>query len=242
MEEVAYDIIYDLENTHWWYRVRRELVNKILSGEVSRRKAPLKILDVGCGTGLLMKEMQKFGPVDGVDFSERAIAYCKERGLSPRLGSAEALPYGDNSFDAAIFFDVMEHLENDAQACGEVYRVLAPGGMVLVSVPAFMFLWSITDIVSQHYRRYTRKQVVARLKDAGFEVAYASYFNTILFLPIAAVRLLVRLLHIPMKSENTVGGPLTNLLLYRIFSLEARMLPRVRFPFGVSVLCIAYKK
>ena len=241
MKDVAYDIIYEHESTHWWYRVRRHIVGSILRTKAQKYSRPLNILDIGCGTGLLMKEMGRYGQVEGVDISERAVAYCKQRGLSPVVGSADALPFKDNTFDIAVILDVLEHLPDDKKGCEELYRVLAQGGSAVIAVPAFMFLWSVTDEVSNHYRRYTKKEIIACLKTAGFSIERATYFNTFLFLPILAVRSAVRLFRIPMKSENTVGGPLINTSLYSIFSAESKLLPYVNYPFGVSILIIASK-
>lgn len=243
MKEEMYDIMYQTERDHWWYRVRRELVSRLL-GQIQEKRSgtPLHILDVGCGTGLLMQEMQQFGQVEGVDMSERAVAYCRERGLNPVVGSADHLPFSDGSFDVVVMLDVLEHLEDDSAGAREVNRVLRPGGVAIIAAPAFMFLWGVTDEISRHYRRYTRGSLVRILKGAGLNVVRSTYFNTLLFLPIAAVRILVRVFRIPVKSENTMGGAWINKLLYRIFALEPLALRIMDFPFGVSILAIVSKK
>lgn len=242
MQEETYDIIYKTELNHWWYRVRRKLVAKIVASYLQGRSQKLEILDVGCGTGGLMRELRQFGDVSGVDVSPRAVAYCKERGLeNVSLGDAANLPYPDGSFDIVVILDVLEHLKNDGVGIREIKRVLTHGGMAIITVPAFIFLWGVTDVVSHHYRRYTRAQIKDQIRAAGLCVRYASYFNTFLFPAIATVRLIARLLRLPMKSEISIGGWLGNKIFFWIFYLESLMVPTASFPFGVSVLILAEK-
>jgi SAM-dependent methyltransferase len=192
---------------------------------------------------LLLDEIGQFGKASGIDMSSRAIEYCKERGLNDvSVGDATVLQYPDASFDAIIILDVIEHIEDDAAACRELARVLKPGGIVIIMVPAFMFLWGVTDVLSHHYRRYTKREIVARVKGANLSIARATYFNTFLFPLIALVRVTVRLLKIPVTSESEMGGSLGNAILYAIFRLESLALKYMNFPFGVSVLLVAIKK
>ncbi len=241
MQDVMYDIMYQTERNHWWYRVRRELVAELLAPIRQKKGKPLQVLDIGCGTGLLMQELRQFGEVHGVDASERAIAYCKERGLSPSIGSAERLPFPGASFDVIVMLDVLEHLKDDDTGAHEVHRILRKDGVAIITVPAFRFLWGVTDRISNHYRRYTRAELVRVLEASGLKVERATYFNTLLFPAIATFRLLVRFFRIPVKSENTIGGAWINKVLYRIFALELKALQRFNFPFGVSVLAVTSK-
>lgn len=241
MQDVMYDIMYQTERTQWWYRVRRELVAELMAPIREKKGHSLRILDIGCGTGLLMRELQQFGEVRGVDVSERAVAYCKERGLNPVVGSADQLPFPDASFDVVVMLDVLEHLSDDGAGAREVVRVLKGGGTAIIAVPAFRFLWGVTDEISNHHRRYTKPELLRVLTGAGLTVHRATYFNTFLFPAIAAVRVLVRWLRIPVKSENTMGGSGVNEVLYRIFALELPVLRHLNFPFGVSILAITSK-
>ncbi len=242
MKDSTYDFLYAEEMSHWWYRVRRQLVKKIIRAYAKERNRPLRILDIGCGAGALMRELEEFGEVSGVDISPRAIEYCRGRGLT-HVQEADAvdLPFEDESFDVVVMLDVLEHLKDDAAGSAEVARVLKRGCLAILAVPAFMFLWSITDVVSHHFRRYRRAEIVQRLRDAGLCIQYAGYFNTFLFPAIALVRLAVRLLHIPMKSEQSIEGKLGNEICYHIFFLESRFIPFISFPFGVSILVLAAK-
>ncbi len=245
MKREHYDMMRQTEDFHWWYRVRRALICRLVASYASKRgfEAPLRILDIGCGTGGLFHELQAFGEVKGVDFSERAVAYCRGRGLAGiAVADATALPFKDESFDLVIAMDILEHLKNDAKGCSEIERVLVPGGTAIITVPAFMFLWSVTDVLSEHYRRYTKKGIEGVLKKTGMTVRYSTYFNTFLFPFIAGVRLFVKFFRIPMRSENNVGGKLSNRIFHGIFHLESLLIPHLSFPFGVSILTIVEKK
>lgn len=235
--------MYKSEATNWWYRVRRRMVRRVLCAYKKERGAPLKILDVGCGTGLLLAEMQRYGAVEGVDASPLAVAYCKERGLSNvSVAPAASLPFPDRSFDVVTMLDVLEHLEDDRAGAAEAARVLAPGGIAIITVPAFTFLWGVTDVVSHHYRRYTRPEVRKLVEKAGLRIRYATYFNTLLFPAIALVRLVAKFLRLKPKSEMNMGGSLGNGVFHAVFSLESLFIPSLSFPFGVSILLIAHKE
>jgi ubiquinone/menaquinone biosynthesis C-methylase UbiE len=203
---------------------------------------PVSILDIGCGTGALMKELAVYGTVSGVDFSDTAIAFCRDRGLtSVQKSDVRQLSFAANTFDVVLALDVLEHVPNDAHAISEILRVLKPSGVLIVFVPAFMSLWGITDIISQHYRRYRLPELVALFKNHNTRLLRKSYFNTFLFLPIATIRFVTRICNIHMDSENYVGGTITNSLCYLIFNCERILLRWVTLPFGVSCYVVIQK-
>src|SRR3989344_1275265 len=192
MKPVQYEVVYRTERDHWWYRVRRELAKKLIA-IYAGKGGGLHILDIGCGTGALMTELASLGEVEGVDASEIAIEYCRSRGLTRvRVGSAEALPYPEGTFDIVLALDVLEHVRDDRVAIAEIRRVLKQGGAAVIFVPAFRFLWGAIDELGEHFRRYTLRELRAKLAESGFGVRYSSYFNFFLFLPILFVRKLVR--------------------------------------------------
>ena len=146
---------------------------------------PARILDVGCGTGANLLLLSKYGDAEGVDISDDALSFCRERGLQKvTKGAAEELPYADGLFDLITAFDVVEHLDDDVAGLKEMRRVLRPGGRVLLFVPTFMFLWGLQDDVSNHRRRYRLPELSRILEQAGFEVERTSYANITFFLPI----------------------------------------------------------
>lgn len=242
MEDVHHETIYRTERTHWWYQVRRAMIHDILRKYYPSRPH-LSILDVGCGTGALLQELNQYGTVTGIDFSQKAVDFCKARGnTNVSVGSALSIPHPDNAFDVVLALDVIEHIENDRGAIAELYRVVKPGGIVVIFVPAFMFLWGVTDVRSQHYRRYTKPELRSKLKGQGFRIVRTSYFNTFLFPLIATLRLTVRALGIKMESENELGNPFIDSIFRNIFLFESKLLRHMNMPFGVSTLAISTKK
>lgn len=242
MQNRHHETIYKTEISHFWYKVRRNLTHDLIRKYFPKRN-DLNVLDVGCGTGAVLRELNQYGKVQGLDFSQTAVFFCKERGLvNVEVGSATDIRYEKNTFDLVLVLDILEHIEDDKKAISEIYRVLKPEGIAIIFVPTFMFLWGVTDELSQHFRRYTIKELKNKTRESGFKVIKASYFNTFLFLPIAILRIIVRIFNIKIKSENELGTPRTNKILYKIFNLERKFLSFMNFPFGVSGLIVCQKK
>lgn len=238
-----------MEDVHWWFVGRRRILLEVLDRYLGKGGADhRRILDVGCGTGTMLTHLASYGQAQGVDIDEEAVGYCRERGLvDVRLGSAETLPFEDNSFDLVTALDVVEHLDDDAAALREIRRVLRPGGKVLLTVPAHPFLWGDQDEVNLHKRRYVVREVRDRLDATGFDVLRLTYINALMFAPIAAVRMLRRLEHRlrPQTQAQSdfrypAPGPL-NFLLGWIFAAEAPVVRRFNIPVGVSILALAQK-
>lgn len=240
MQKIHYESIYNVELNHWWYKVRRKLIHDFFNKYMTNK--PLSILDVGCGAGALMKELETYGSVNGVDFSETAVSFCKSRGInSVQISGIESLPFQDSSFDVVLALDVLEHIPDDKKGVREAVRVLKPGGILILFVPAFTFLWGITDVRSQHYRRYNLKQLTDAT-EGHLEILKRSYFNTFLFFPIATVRLLASVFKLDIKDENSMSDGFINNVFYYIFNLERSFLKFMNFPFGVSCCIVAKKR
>src|SRR6266436_1138862 len=243
MEEHTYSIMYEVEEKHWWFAGRRRIIAGFVEN-VCRNlgKQRPKILDVGCGTGANLQMLAHFGAAEGVDVSAAALDFCRARGLvQVKQGAAERLPFADASFDLVTGLDVVEHLDDDIAGLREMCRVLSPDGRAVLFVPAFMFLWGVQDDISHHRRRYTLPELKERLREAGLTIERASYANVTFFVPILIGRVLMRLTGLRPASENniTIGG--LNGLLGRILGAESWWLRRMRFPFGVSIICVARK-
>src|ERR1044071_178359 len=241
MKEHTYPIMFRVEQSHWWYTGRRKILTDFVA-DICRRVTDRRprILDVGCGTGANLLMLSQFGDAEGVDISEDALAFCRERGLANvKLGAAEKLPYDDGTFDLVTALDVVEHLDDDLGGLSEMRRVLRPGGRVLLFVPTFMFLWGVQDDVSHHRRRYRLPELQRVLEQAGFEVERTTYANITFFLPILLMRKLMRLTGIKAESENNINVPAFNGALGRLFGAESWFLRRMNLPFGVSGLCVA---
>jgi len=247
MQQHTYAIMRRVEETHWWFAGRRQIIKSFLERlvadvklENTSKDASLEILDVGCGTGANLEMLSEFGDASGVDISGEALMFCRERGLKKvKQGAAEALPFDDSSFDMVTGLDVVEHLDDDLAGLKEMRRVLRPRGHALVFVPAFMFLWVVHDDISHHRRRYTLDHIRGRMREAGFEVERASYVNISFFTPILVGRLLMRALRIRPESENNITIGSLNGILGKLFGAESLALRYVNFPFGVSIICIA---
>ena len=236
-----YDVESEVENFHWWFVVRRKLLKSILSSINIQKKAIT--LDIGCGTGSNLKALVSAGlDVIGLDQSIYALTLVKEKGdYSLMAGDLNKLPLKTNSVGLIIAMDIFEHLQEDMVGIHESYRVLGEGGILIVTVPAFKFLWGIQDIVTGHKRRYSRREIMNKLKAAGFDILKSSYFNFFLFIPILIARRMIQLLGLKIRSENEVNSPLLNYIFKAVFSLEPYLLKYFSFPIGVSILCIGRK-
>jgi SAM-dependent methyltransferase len=241
MQSHHYPILYQVEESHWWYvgrrRIIRSLIEKICA--TLNNQNP-RILDVGCGTGANLKMLAAYGSTEGVDISQQAVDFCRERGLDlVKLGAAEQLPYDDDSFELVTALDVIEHLDDDVVGLQEMRRVLRRDGRLLLFVPAFMFLWGVQDDVSNHRRRYTLPSLVKAVEAAGFSVEWASYANISFFLPVLVVRSVMRWLGLRAATEYGINISPLNGQFSRLFAAERFLLKRGKIPFGVSAVCIA---
>ena len=237
-----YDVESKVESFHWWFFVRRKLLKFILSSVKLKRNSIT--LDIGCGTGSNLTTLLSTGlyPI-GLDQSIYALTLVKKKGDYPLLaGDLKELPIKTGSIGLIIAMDIFEHLHEDMVGILESYRVLDEGGILIATVPAFKFLWGIQDVVTGHRRRYSRKEIVKKLKEAGFDILKSSYFNFFLFFPILLGRRMIHLLGLKIDSENKINSPMLNFFLKAIFSLEPHILRYYSFPFGVSTFCIAKKR
>jgi SAM-dependent methyltransferase len=233
VEDFVYQQLYDLEDGHWWFRGRRAVLWAMLQ-RVGVPSAP-RLLDAGCGTGRNLAEFQALGgTAAGVDPSPEAIAFCHRRGLhGVREAGLEALPFGDGEFDLILATDVLEHIERDDLAARELRRVAAPAALLMVTVPAYQWLWSHHDDSHHHQRRYTLRALRARLAGAGWRPVLQTYFNSLLLPPIAAVRTLAR--GRDGSDYELTEGPMNRVLELPMRAEAAAIGRGVRFPAGVSI-------
>lgn len=246
MRAEFYRDYFEIEEGHWWFRGRRAIFLRLIDRYLPPADhGERRLLDVGCGSGVMLTRLERYGSATGIESEEEAVRLARTRGIGAvQLAEAPPIPFEDASFDLVTALDVLEHIDDDVALLREINRVLRPGGMLLLSVPAYRFLWGLQDEVAHHRRRYVAREVTERLERAGLETARVSYFNTILFAPIAIVRLVRRVRNRPseLRSDFDMTRPgRLNSLLARVFASEARVLERADLPFGVSIVAVAFK-
>jgi SAM-dependent methyltransferase len=228
------------EDRHWWYRGRREVLDRVICE--LRLPAPARILDAGCGSGRNMVELARHGAVSGVELSSASVELARARNAGEVVaGSVLEMPFESDSFDLAVCLDVIEHLADDVGALRELRRVVAPGGLLLVTVPAYQWLWSGHDEVNHHHRRYNRRSLERAAAGAGWEKVRTTHFNSLL-LPVAILlRILDRFNRSTTESSLDLWVPPQplNWLLERPMLLEAGLIGRGgRIPVGLSLLAV----
>lgn len=245
MRPVNYEVMFDVEDDHWWFVGRRAIVFALIDDALQKSDAVSGriILDIGCGTGATMDHLKRYGEVQGIDLSELPLRFSRKRGHSRvMLASATELPFADNSFDLLTALDVIEHLDDDVRGLGEIRRVLKPGAPAVIFVPAFQALWGPNDDQSGHKRRYRLDGLKSAATAAGLTIEHISYANIAMFLPIWVGRKILQLFGREEQAENRINNPLINKLLSRIFTSEAGWLRRRSLPFGVSIVCVVRKE
>lgn len=228
------------EERHWWYRGRRSVIEQVIVGLGLPQDT--RILDAGCGSGRNMVELARRGNVTGLELSSTSVALARERAAGEVIeGSVLETPFADGQFDLVVSLDVVEHLEDDLAALRELRRVTAPGGALLLTVPAYQWLWSGHDEINHHHRRYTRRSLQAVAEHAGWRQERTTYFNSLL-LPVAIVlRVLDKINAKTTKSSLDLWVPPepVNWLLERPLALEAALIKLGgRIPAGLSLLAV----
>ena len=244
MQQHTYAIMDGVEGSHWWFVGRRAILDSFLRQIIAKIRNPqsaLRILDVGCGTGANIEMLSQYGEAEGVDVSDDALEFCRRKGLKVQKGLAETLPFADETFDLTTALDVVEHLDDDIAGLKEMFRVTKNGGYSLIFVPAFMWLWGVQDDISNHRIRYTKSQIVERLKTAGYDIERATYANWTFFPPILAGRTIMKITGIKPESENNITVSALNGVFGKLFGAERFWLRNFNFPFGVSIVVVARK-
>lgn len=242
----------DLEQWHWWFRGRQRILESVVARALaaSGSKGGHRIVSVGCGPPDSLRWLLPFagpgGVVVGLDADPSGALRAASKGHPPQevgllIGRLEDPPVRPGSCDAVLALDVIEHLDDDARGLNEAAQLLAPGGVLIVTVPALPSLWGNQDIVSHHRRRYTRRTLRETFRRAGLEAPRLFFFNSLLFAPIAAVRWSRRLLGASTGEHTDFKGArpgLVNDLLTGLFAAERHVLARASFPVGVSLLAL----
>jgi len=238
MDRQVYVRMAELEDRHWWFAARRRILTEVLARLVALPAAP-RLLEAGCGTGGNLAMLSRFGEVAAFEPDAEARRMAQEKsGFDVRDGRLSGdIPFEPGRFDLVAAFDVLEHVEDDVASLRALHAQLRPGGSVLITVPAFEFLWSRHDQRHHHWRRHTKDALVGRAAAAGFTPVVATCSNSLLFPLIAGVRLGKRILGL---DEVMPPHPI-NRILYAVFASERHLVGRVPLPLGVSLLMIARK-
>jgi len=239
MERIVYDRMAELDERHWWYRARRRVLRELI-----RRRIPLperaRILEIGCGTGHNLMMLREFGEADAVEIDAAAREIASRRLGRPvmdaPLPTLTGVPEG--AYDLVALLDVLEHVAEDRAALESIARRLAPGGRLLLTVPAHPWMWSAHDVVNHHLRRYTKRALREVIVASGLRLDFISPFNSLLFPLAAAARLAGRVTGKEDGDDRLPPAPV-NALFERIFGLERYLLGRLPFPPGVSFVAIA---
>ncbi len=228
------------EDRHWWYQGRRH----VLECAIERLGLPAhaRILDAGCGSGRNMVELAHHGVATGIELSHTSVQLARERDAGQVLeGSVMDMPFDDSSFDLTVSLDVIEHLEDDVGALRELRRVTAHGGALLVTVPAYQWLWSGHDEINHHHRRYNRRTLLAAARSAGWQPESSTHFNSLLLPAAILLRALERFKPSATKSSLDLWIPpaVLNWALRQPLNLEAAVIGRGRsIPAGLSLLAV----
>jgi len=219
----------------WWESARREIVQgrmkEIITGDMN-------ILEIGAGYGGMTGMLSGFGTVNAIEPYADAASYLQSNlKVSTYQGTFESFT-GAESYDLVTCFDVLEHIEDDKRALIKMAALVNDQGYLVLTVPAYKFLWNRHDEINHHYRRYSKKELIRKIP-RGLQIKKVSYFNTLLF-PMAILDKLV--LSRNKRSSSFNPNPAVNGILHRIFSAEKTILRFLDFPFGVSILLIAQKQ
>jgi SAM-dependent methyltransferase len=235
LNPVEYERMFEAEDAQWWYAGMRSISFALLDAALTDPRERL-FLDAGCGTGGNLQYLARRGRAVGVDLSEQALRLSRQRGSKVARASVAALPFADGVFDGVTSFDVLYHrwVSDDAAAVRELARVLKPGGLLLVRVPALKMLWGAHDEAVYSRHRYTRRELIALLRAAGLEVLRCTYGNSILFPALAMRRGLDRLTGRQGSDVQFLPRPLEWTFRHAL-ELEARLVRHFSLPIGTSV-------
>lgn len=243
MDESVYHLHYKQEESHWWFAARSEIVRRMIES-YGNLKPGDTILDIGCGTGAIMKELSDRYRVVGIDMSPIAVEYSKKRGLKDVfVMPVQEFPRDRYNVRAALLLDVIEHIDDDIDVLNSAREIVGPEGRVIITVPAYMWMWGAHDLLHHHKRRYNAETLRAALDRAGLEPVKLTYFNTLLF-PLAAVKKLMDRKKTPSIDDVSLDQPsgLVNKVFKSVFAAERGILPATNLPFGVSLLTVARPK
>ena len=237
-----YRIFFEIQKKHWWFVTKKEIVLDTIE-RYQTKSNDTKVLDIGCGSGLMLSALQNVGQTFGMDMSDEAISFSKEifKGKVEKGFLPDKIPYPENFFNLITALYVIEHIDRDICALKALRSRLTKDGKAIITVPAYMFLWSAFDDMNEHKRRYTLTELNTKLVQAGFTVEKITYYNTLLFPIVFVVRMLNNVLKRDGASDVDMPNAPLNFVLRMIFGMEQYLLRYINLPFGVSILAVVRK-
>ena len=243
MENKIFQKMLKLESSHWWFVARRKIIQRAINNLDLPRN--IRILDAGCGNGDNLSLLSTFGDLVAFEKNEYALKTAKSKKIGEiyKAELPDKLPNTvKTNFDLIVLLDVLEHIDDDSKSLTTVRKLMNNKGIILITVPAFQWLWSEHDVIHHHKRRYSKSKLREKLDSSGFRIKYISYFNTLLF-PFALVERIGQKIFSPSNPEILeLSNNKINFLLEKIFSLEAIFMNKISLPFGLSLVAIAEKK
>ena len=239
MERVVYEQMAELDQRHWWYRARREVLAALIR-RLARPPRNGRILEIGCGTGHNLAMLAEFGPVDALELDEEARAIAEQR-LGRSVMSAplpEIEGVRDRHYDLIGAFDVIEHIDDDKSAMAAIAVKLKPGGKLVMSVPAHQWMWSAHDVVNHHKRRYSKGRLKGLIEASPLKLETVGYFNSLLF-PVAVAERLSSKARGKDSADLKLPPAILNSALERTFAAERHLVGRVPLPPGLSLFAVA---
>ena len=238
MERAVFDRMAEQDEVHWWYVARRRILHDLIARE-AKLPAEARLLEIGCGTGHNFEMLRGFGRLDALEVDGEARTLASRRlghavGDAP-LPSLAGVP--DGAYHLVALLDVLEHVDQDEAALRSIATKLAPGGRILITVPAYPWMWSAHDVAHHHKRRYSKGALRRVIEAAGLKPERIGYFNTLLFPLAAAVRIAGKLTGKSESDDKLPPRPL-NALFRTIFGLERHLVGRLPLPAGVSLFAI----
>ncbi|NNE21875.1 MAG: class I SAM-dependent methyltransferase [Rhizobiales bacterium] len=239
MDREVFDRLDQLEDRHWWFSARRTILERVIRDNAVKG-GHTKILEAGCGTGGNLEMLASLGDLVAFepDDDARKLAAGKSD-CEIRHGTLpDGNPYRNEKFDLIVAFDVIEHVEQDEESLAALRRSLAPGGKLIMTVPALPWMWSAHDERHHHFRRYTRDSLAETVNRAGYHAVELTYFNTLLFPLIAGVRMVKKLFGMSQAEDDAMPPAPVNAILRSVFAAERFLIGRIPLPIGVSLLAV----
>ena len=239
MERVVYEQMAELDQRHWWYVARREVIAALIRREV-RPPANARVLEIGCGTGHNLAMLGEFGHVDALELDDEARAIAEKRlgRMVMKAPLPELAGVPQKHYDLVGAFDVVEHIDDDAAALASIAERLKPGGKLVVTVPAHEWMWSAHDVVNHHKRRYSKSALRSLFDKSPLRLEAIGYFNSLLF-PVAVAERLSSKLRGKDEADLTMPPALLNTALEKVFAAERHLVGRLPLPPGLSLFAVA---